>query len=176
MIRSATVLFLCFAILTPGYAAPSAGHWFTGMTSNKAAVYAATANDDGFVFGQYCYFSEKSCSWYVALDMGCEQNSTYPILASTDKGAATFTLKCIGKMDESHYTYVFTNWKDLEALIMTGARLGIATPLQSDQFRVYRFSLDGLVATTGEVEKDFFAAVTDKGKTRNVSSTSSETL
>jgi len=163
-------------LLSQARASPSAGHWTTGITSNKAAIFAATTNDDGFIFGKYCYFSSKTCSWYVALDMGCEQDTFYPVLASSNKGAASFTLKCVGKIDEKLYSFVFTNWKDLESLIMTGERLGVVTPLQSDQFRVYRFALDGLVATSGEVERDFFAEVSKTGQASKASTTASETL
>jgi hypothetical protein len=175
--RAIILSIIAFFFTVQGIAVPSAGHWITGITDGKSAVYAATLNDDGFVFGKYCFFASKTCSWHVALDMSCDADATYPVLASTDKGASTFSLKCVGKMDDTHYEYVFTNWKDLEKLVNKGDRLGIVTPLQSDQFRVYRFILDGLAQTTGTVESDFFSAVNPKnGSTKPVSSTTSETL
>ena len=177
MTRPIIVSVLLIMVSMASFAAPSAGHWSTGMTKDKSAIYAATTNDDGFVFGKYCFFSSKTCSWHVVLDMGCDNSATYPVLASTEKGASSFELKCMGKLDESHYEYVFTDWKELESLVNKGARLGVVTPLQSDQFRVYRFLLDGLPEMTKEVESDFVAAVNPKnGSSKKVSSTTSETL
>jgi len=175
--RPTILSVLLMVMCTPTFAAPSAGHWSTGMTLDKSSIYAATTNDDGFVFGQYCFFSSKTCSWHVVLDMGCDNNATYPVLASTDKGASTFELKCVGKLDASHYEYVFTNWKELESLLDKGERLGIVTPLQSDQFRVYRFLLDGLTEMKQEEEGAFVAATKPNNiSPKKVSNTTSETL
>jgi hypothetical protein len=177
MTRPTIVSILLMMMSGQCFSAPSAGHWSTGMTNGKSAVYAATSNDDGFVFGKYCFFSSKTCSWHVALNMSCNTDATYPVLASTEKGASAFSLICVGKMDDTHYEYVFTDWKGLEQLVSHGDRLGIVTSLQSDQFRVYRFLLDGLPQTTSEVETDFFSAVTPKNSsTSNILSTASETL
>ena len=156
------------------------GHWSTGATSDKSGVYAATANDDGAVFGKYCYFSTKDCSWHIAVDMVCEKGAFYPVLANSNKGAASLVLQCVGPMTGNDlYQYVFNNWKDVEKIIKTGSRLGIATPLQSDQFKVYRFLLDGMTQSTDSVETPFFAAVAPKnGKStkKPTNTTTSEIL
>lgn len=156
------------------------GHWSTGATTDKGAVYAATANDDGAVFGKYCYFATKSCSWHIALDMVCEKDSYYPVLANSDKGAANLVLQCVGPMTGSNfYQYVFGNWKDVEKIITASSRLGIATPLQSDQFKVYRFLLDGMSQSADSIETSFFAAVAgnnSKSTAKPKNSTTSEVL
>ncbi len=157
------------------------GHWFTGATSDKSGVYAATANDDGAVFGKYCYFSTKDCTWDIAIDMVCEKGAYYPVLANSDKGATSLVLQCVGPMTgNKFYQYVFNDWKDVEKIIKTGSRLGIATPLQSDQFKVYRFLLDGMTQSTDSVETSFFAAVAassnGKSTTKPTNTTTSEIL
>jgi hypothetical protein len=156
------------------------GHWSTGATSDKSGVYAATANDDGAVFGKYCYFSTKNCSWHIAIDMVCEKDAYYPVLANSDKGATSLVLRCVGPMTGNNlYQYVFNNWKDVEKTIKTGSRLGIAMPLQSDQFKVYRFLLDGMTQSTDSVETPFFAAVAannGKSTTKPTNTTTSEIL
>lgn len=156
------------------------GHWSTGATSDKSGVYAATANDDGAVFGKYCYFSTKDCSWHIAIDMACEKEAYYPVLLNSDNGAASVMLQCVGPMKGSNlFQYVFNNWKDVEKIVKTGSRVGIATPLQSDQFKVYRFLLDGMTQATDSVETPFFAAVaaiSPKNTTKPTKTTTSEIL
>jgi hypothetical protein len=153
------------------------GHWTTGATSDKGAVYAATANDSGAIFGEYCFFSSKVCSWHLALDMKCEKGADYPVLANSDKGAISLVLTCVGETSGGFYQYVFKNWQQVENIAREGAMIGIATPLQSDQFKVYRFLLDGLNRSTRSVESAFFASVgTAPGKNTRPVSTQSETL
>jgi hypothetical protein len=158
------------------------GRWSTGVTGDKSGVYASTVNDEGSVFGEYCYFSTKICSWNIAIDMVCEKDAYYPVLANSDKGAASLMLQCVGPMtgNSLYYQYVFNNWKDVEKLIKTGSKLGIATPLQSDQFKVYRFLLDGMTQSTASVETPFWAAVAANGgkssTTKPTNTTKSEIL
>jgi hypothetical protein len=65
----------------------------------------------------------------------------------------------VGRQENGLYSFGFKNWQDLELLLKSGARIGIATPMQSDQFKVYRFLLDGLTQSTKSIEEPFFAAV-----------------
>lgn len=155
------------------------GHWSIGTTTNKAMAYAATANDDGAIFGEYCGFSSKKCSWEIGIDMACTKGADYPVLANTDKGAINLTLLCVGPMPGGIlYEYIFKNWKDLENVAKSGSMIGIAAPLQADQFKVYRFVLDGLNQSTNSLESSFFASVGNaSGKnTKPVLSTQSEIL
>jgi hypothetical protein len=135
------------------------GHWTTGVVTNNAGVYAATINDSGAILGEYCYFSSKSCTWTLGVDLSCDKDHSYPVLANTDKGAAYFDIVCVGRQENGLYSFGFKNWQDLELLLKSGARIGIATPMQSDQFKVYRFLLDGLTQSTKSIEEPFFAAV-----------------
>lgn len=155
------------------------GHWFTGATNDKNGVFAVTANDEGAIFGKYCFFATKNCSWHLAIDMVCEKDAYYPVLANTDKGAANLVLQCAGPMvGNKLYEYVFNNWKDVEKILTAGSKLGIATPLQSDQFKVYRFLLDGMSQSTDSVETPFFASVaaSNNKSTRTVKSTTSSEI
>lgn len=135
------------------------GSWTTGVIENSAGVYAATMNDSGAILGEYCYYATKTCQWIIAVDSTCVKEQEYPVLANTDKGAASFTLHCNGLQANGLYSFSFRDWKDLETMIRAGARLGIATPMQTDQFKVYRFLLNGLNASTQNIEGPFFAAV-----------------
>lgn len=137
----------------------SFGHWMTGPINDKAGFYAATVNESNDIFGEYCYFATKTCTWYVAMDSVCEKDHVYPVLGNTDQGAAPLELVCVGQFDEAHYSYAFRHWQDLERLVKTAKRVGLAMPMKEDQFQVHRFLLDGITASTKQLETGFFAAV-----------------
>lgn len=159
MSKLAFVLLAMFIVPAVAQTQTEVGRWTTGVTPNKTGVYAATMNDSGAILGEYCFFASKSCSWVIDIDSACEKDHVYPVLGNTDKGAAHFELVCKGQLASGLYGYVFKNWQDLERLIKAGARVGIATPSQADQFKVSRFMLDGLAQSTKSIEAPFFAAV-----------------
>lgn len=130
------------------------------------------------MLGEYCYFTEKSCHWYIAINTSCEKGVVSPILGNTDKGAASLEMLCVGSRVGKLYQYEFRNWKSLEGLIKSGSRVGFAMPMQEDQFTVHRFLLDGLAKATIDVETDFSAAVSapNTPKSRPVNSTKTEVL
>jgi len=159
---SKLALIVAIALWLPNLARADSefGHWSTGVITNNVGVYAATMNDSGAILGEYCYFSSKSCTWTLAVESSCDKDHSYPVLANTDKGAAYFDIVCMGKQGNGLYSFGFKNWRDLELLLKSGTRIGIATPMQEDQFKVFRFLLDGLTQSTKSVESTFFAAVT----------------
>jgi hypothetical protein len=114
----------------------------------------------------------------LAIDSVCEKDSSYPVLANTDKGAAHFDIVCLGQVANGMYSFGFKNWQELEHILKTGERIGIATPMQSDQFKVFRFLLDGLTQSTKVIETSFFAgANAPKAKAgRPANSTVTDTL
>lgn len=155
------------------------GSWTTGVVTNNTGVYAATISDSGAVLGEYCYFSSKSCTWTLAVDTSCDKDHSYPVLANTDKGAAYFDIVCLGRQESGLYSFGFKNWRDLERLLKSGNRIGIATPMQSDQFKVFRFLLDGLTLSTKSIEDPFFAAIASSPKSKRgepANSTVTDTL
>ena len=173
------ISLLALTFLTPlAQADTTYGHWTTGATGDKGAIYAATANDSGAIFGEYCFFSSKVCSWHLALDMKCEKGADYPVLANSDKGAMSLVLTCVGETSAGFYQFVFKNWQQVENIAREGSMIGIATPLQADQFKVYRFLLDGLNQSTRSVESAFFGSVgaTPGKNTKQVVNTQSVVL
>jgi hypothetical protein len=112
------------------------GSWMSGTATNGTGVYAGTTNDSGDVFAEYCDYASKTCRWALLTTTGCEKDHAYPALGNTDKGAASLELVCDGAVDDK-YRYFFNNWKELEALIKTSARFGLAVPMQADQFQVH---------------------------------------
>jgi hypothetical protein len=110
--------------------------------------YAATINDSGNIFGQWCDTSEGSCFYLLAMPTRCEDEASYPVLVNSDMGSLTTTLVCRGKLDGRNlYRYVMANFDDIDNLVRKSRRVGIAMPLEGDEFRVSRFSLSGAAAS-----------------------------
>jgi hypothetical protein len=152
------------------------GDWHVGMQSGGLGPFASTVNDSGLVLGEYCYFKSKTCLWLVSGDSTCDDGAKYLALGNTDQGAASFTLECSGKQEENgHYVMLFQDWKSLEALMQKSSRLGLAVPMQSDQFKVWRFSLDGMQKSQSLMESAFFKS-TAPNNSRPRTNTSTSTL
>lgn len=153
------------------------GDWVVGR--GNGFLYASTINDSGLALGEYCYSSSKKCTWLLAIDSTCNDGDKYPTLGNTDEGAASLVLECGGKLeDPQRYVLVFQDWKSLESLMQKSTRLGLAVPMQSDQFKVYRFSLDGMKKAQAIMETAFFSNVAPKGASpvRPMQNTSTSTL
>ena len=101
------------------------------------------------------------CVWGLINNNACEIGHTYFALANTDQGAAPLEITCSGQLQENGkaiFAYVFSDWEQLESLIRKGTKLAIAVPMQSDQFTIWRFSLDGMTAAVDKMEADFVAS------------------
>lgn len=137
--------FSALALLcsTPAVSTDS-GDWTYGRSDDRSSFYAFTTNDSGAVLGEWCSASSGKCLWMIGLSTGCEQNSSYPILANADKGAASVMISCSGKIPNTELSrYQFLGYKDIESVLKDSTRIGFAIPMQLDQFRVVRFSLVG---------------------------------
>ena len=144
MIRSLLlVCTLMFAGATIAADPPGAWHFERGTST----YVAATSNSDGDTFGQVCYAAERRCYWLVGLKRGCSANATHPVLVNTDTGASTFKIMCRGPSadDRTRYEYAINEFDDIDRLVSTAKRIGLALPLTGDQFLVVRFDLTGSI-------------------------------
>lgn len=120
------------------------GSWYS-KTDSESPLYAGTANDSGAILGQFCFPNEGSCLWLIGMKTECQKGNKYPALANSDAGAVPLELYCDGQSDNGLYRYAFSNFDAIDNAIRKGTRIGIALPLQTDQFIVVRFLLDGAV-------------------------------
>jgi hypothetical protein len=168
---------LLFA-LCAGPAAPAADatqsfdDWAVGTADDNSYVYAATVNDSGEAFGEYCYFASGTCTWLFAIHTACNPNSLGNILANSDSSSVPLEIKCLAPFGKDLYTYAFTSWQTLEGNIRDASRVGFAMALEGDKFKVIRFSLKGRSSATQVVEGYFLKAV----KERQDKGTKDETL
>lgn len=157
------VLALLSLALTSGYGyAGSVGDWAYSLTET---YYAATINDSGSAFGQWCDTDEASCFYMVAMKTRCDSDDAYPALINTDSGALSVKLICKGKHKERDlYRYVISDFSKVDTLVKSGKRVGIAIPIDSDEFRVIRFSLDGASVAVTAMRSAVSASVNNPGR------------
>lgn len=104
--------------------------------------YAATVNGAGHILGQYCYFEAASCPYLVGIGIDCEKGSQYPALINSDAGSAQVSLVCAYKY-QNQFVLVINSFDDADRIIRAATRIGIAVPMQGDEFKVSRFGLAG---------------------------------
>lgn len=147
--------------------AQTVGDW---TYSIKEPLYAATINDSGNIFGQWCDLDERSCFYLVAFPTSCEDDDEYPVLINSDSGSLSTTLICRGKLKNRNlYRYVFSDFEKVDQLARNAKRVGVAIPLEGDQFRVIRFSLQGagVALTVMRAAGDKAVPASDRRNTRD---------
>ena len=157
--------FFAFTVLATAFFAAGAfaqsafADWSVGKMPNNMGLYAATRNDSGLVFGEYCYAKTGKCLWLIGTNAACDRGRHYPVLANTDAGSTTLEIICAGGpiqlSDKTVYTYSFSDWNRLNGLIKKSTHFGLAVPMKGDQFEAWRFSLNGLLAATSAMEAAF---------------------
>jgi hypothetical protein len=152
-LRRITTCLVVGLFSSTAYAGSQFGDWEAGVTDDRTMFYAFTLNDSGDVFGEWCSPSTGNCTWLVGMKTGCESDSSYPVLANADSGAAALSIRCAGKIVDTQLSrYQFESFKDIETLLKNAHKIGFAIPMQSDRFQVVRFSLNGCHSATAAME------------------------
>ena len=165
--------FLAFIVLATtlfaagSFAESTFADWSVGKMPDNMGLYAATRNDGGLVFGEYCYSKTGKCLWLIGTGAACDRGHHYPVLANTDAGSTTLEIICAGGplqlSGKTVYTYSFSDWNRLNSLVRKSTRFGLAVPMKSDQFEAWRFSLNGLLAATSAMEAAFMNSLQKTG-------------
>ena len=140
------------------------GEW---TYQSKQPFYAGTVNDSGHVFGQWCDIDAGSCMYVVVLSTRCDDDSSYPVLVNSDVHSLSTTLVCRGRLESGKYRYALGNFDDIDGMVRKAKRLGIAIPLEGDQFHVIRFSLEGALVSLTIMRAAAEKAVPPTQPTRN---------
>jgi hypothetical protein len=118
----------------------------------RSGLYAATANDSGSLFGQWCDTRERSCVYLMAIPVACAKDERYLLLSNSDSSANGVEIVCrgpLGSRDDDGlelYRYAFANFDAIDHQVRHSRRIGFAFPMAGDAFHVARFSLTGAVA------------------------------
>jgi|SRR6185295_6663784 len=131
------------------------GEWMVSMTDDRDALFAATFNDSGAIFGKWCTVADGKCVWLLGMNVSCtaKGENAHPTLVNTTKGATTLQVRCGGPISGGTYRYVFSSWQELESALDGSERVGFAFPLDSGKFEVVRFSLNGMQQACNLAEK-----------------------
>lgn len=122
------------------------GDWSADIGDDGTFTYAATANDSGGAFGEYCYFKSGNCMWILGMSTGCESGKTYPVLASSEAGAEALEVRCDGELLKGKYRYTLTDFDAMSNIVHQAkgeGMLAFAFPMPGSTFRVSRFPLAG---------------------------------
>lgn len=156
-------------MLSPAQALPQAsvGGWYESwrvdVVENKTYA-AATFSESGALLGQFCYPNLSRCIWSIGLPTACKKGNKYPVLANTDSGATSLSVVCDGVIKTGAYRYSFSDFAAVTQVLEKSSRVGFAFPLQSDQFTVVRFRLEGMEAALGVIQGGMRAAMNQKNK------------
>jgi hypothetical protein len=151
-----------FTLVSAATGAEQAGVWTWGERSS--AYFAGTSNAGGDTFGQACYPNESRCYWVLGLKRSCRTDAAYPVLINTDAGASTFRVTCKGQSgDKGLYEYAINQFEDIDSIVSSAAKLGVALPLQGDQFLVVTFDLGGSKAAVTAMRKAVDAKIQERG-------------
>ena len=141
--------------LSPVVAQSSFGSWYAGASDDKAKHFAITLNDSGNMLGEYCYpKSGGNCYWMFAVSAACVKGDKYPVLVNAESGALYLEIYCYEPAQTGLSQFAFTDFDRSNNIIAKNSRIGIAMPMQGDQFRVVRFDLNGATAALGAMLKN----------------------
>lgn len=133
--------------------------WGVTQADDGSSVGALTMLSDEAGFGEFCFYKDKSCTWELLINIECKVGDDNLIFANSTSSYSSLVAKCYGKSAKGKlFVYAFS-WKDLEGLIKQPtnvSQVAFAFPLKDSQFRVVRFSLNGLRESTGMLERRFF--------------------
>lgn len=80
--------------------------------------------------------------YIVGIGITCEEKHEYPALINSDAGSAQVTLICAHKYEGENVLLV-SGFDDIDRIVRAATRIGIAIPMENDQFKVSRFGLAG---------------------------------
>lgn len=113
------------------------GDWRVDMSQGSAE--ALTSNGSGSILGVICL---ESCNVYLNNLQRCEQAALYPVMVNTATGAHTLSSACFVDDDNRHFL-IFAIDDSWMRIFRAGGVVGFALPMESGEFHVSRFSLNG---------------------------------
>lgn len=144
------------------------GDWIVDYLDDGSGMYGATANDSEDILGETCDFEDGTCRWVLITKTDCEAGNRYVILANSSAGTKPLYLTCFGPNSNlpGKSSYGF-EWQELESIIKEADWVGFAVPMESDRFKVLRFSLRGISEATSMLESTFLRQLKDASGKRS---------
>ncbi len=139
------VLFLALTFGSALAGERRVGDW-ASSTDDPERISAYTMNGAGSILSMSCPYTDgsRACFYAFSLQLGCVEDSRYPVLVNTDVGASHEMIICSGRtLDDGSTLYFFASYESINDTIRAASRIGIVFPAKGDQFEVLRFSLSG---------------------------------
>lgn len=146
--RGLLVTMLSLMVWTSGNAwadKQRVGDWTLDTRAGFSEAF--TGNDSGSMFGFLC---SDTCIFYLDTGTQCHENGKIPMLVNANSGSTYVMSTCVHFRVGNGIRYVYSiQDKDIVTAISSGNIIGFAFPLESGEFKVTRFSLNGALTATG---------------------------
>ena len=117
------------------------GGWSVIQDSDSRDLIAGTTNDSGHVIAFRCFVKTKQCVHVLIADTQCEDGGSYPILINSD--FSPLAMESVCSVNGKSHELILTNYDSIHKILETGSYVGVAIPMASGQFKVFRFRLNG---------------------------------
>lgn len=139
-----------------------ADDWITGDTDDGRTLYAGTVNADGMALMQACTVADGMCRWMIVVDIVCKGGdpTPTPIVLNARSEALPAQLYCLGvggapkPGEKQFYRHGLSEFTPIDALLRKGGIVGLALPLESGAFRVFRYDLSGAIPKLDKMRND----------------------
>jgi hypothetical protein len=128
------------------------GAWTVGRNGNDS-VYAKTTNDSNGKLGLICLKKDVKCYLALVIDSNCEHGKNYLTLMNPDAGnPSSLDLTCHKVKNENWY---FLDLDKISDSVFDSPRLSFAFALQSGEYKVSRFLMNGSKEAIEALKKDW---------------------
>lgn len=116
--------------------------WQVVVSDDKRDLIAATSVDSDKYLAYRCFGKTGKCVHVINLAAECNDGKSYPVLVNSSYSAVAMTCTC--SKNGSRYELV-PEFDTIHPLLeKSNGYIGFALPMLSGQFKVVRFSLDGV--------------------------------
>jgi hypothetical protein len=120
------------------------GRWLQiNANDSSGDLIAGTVSNDGKSYlASRCFRDIRKCAVIISAPTKCEKDAEYSMLINSDDGAYHTVGIC--RLNGNQYEYILTPYSAILKIISKDSGIiGFALPLESGEFRAYRFSLIG---------------------------------
>jgi len=142
--RRAPACLLAACLMLPGLAQAGdhvSGDWSWNVDDPEIFV-AGIENSAGHMLAQFCDPESTNCFYAVGFGLKCEPGHQYPVLVNADTGSAQLEFICGDRIGDQN-VLVASDFDAMDDVVRSANKVGFAIPLEGDDFKAVRFSLNG---------------------------------
>jgi hypothetical protein len=127
------------------------GDWSVVRADNGDMVAGTHQDNYSKVLIYRCFKSQKQCAHVVIVDVECDDGHSYPILVNSSHAALSMDAVC--SVNDGRGELVLSEFDAVHEILQKADVVGFAVPMQSGQFKVVRFSLNGSARAMEHAER-----------------------